>query len=648
MKPLCSGVLLVRKAAAALLVASLAIAPIACSSETGPTNNAPSGSDSGLPPGSSDSGLPPGGSDSGLPPGGSDSGLPPVECVELELLNGEAKPPSNVVVLFGLETCDGDPLPGLTADQFVVHEDSKLISAFDSGQTILPRSSGFELSTALLLDMSGSIIRSGDPSPLLDAARSFVDRVPAEEHVAVYLFDGRRGMVRLHGFTQDKSALRAALDSLTGYTVVNSATNLNGAIVAGLISLDQRRAASTAPISAGSLVVFAEGTDQAGRVSDANALGSVRQTRHSVFTIGIGGEPERAYLSRVGKNGLAFSADASGIVGAFNDIADLLDRRSQRLYAFGYCSPQRSGIHELTLEVENRRGALDFAFRADGFGPGCDPQSIANPNRPDAGIAAPDAGTAEQDAGVPHMPPQPRFVTIPAGSFTMGSPPNEPGRGSDESPQHVVTVSRAFLLQTTEVTQDEWISVMGSNPSRFSSCGGCPVENVSWLDAVAYLNRLSQREGLPEVCYPNGDGSGFVGVSCAGYRLPTEAEWAYATRTGTTTAYWSGDSESDLARVGWYRGNAGLAPHPVGLKPPNAWGLYDVHGNVWEWVHDWYGEYGSGSVTDPTGPATGSSRAYRGGSWTFDAQDCRSAARYWGRPDYHGNDLGFRAARSIP
>ena len=267
-------------------------------------------------------------------------------------------------------------------------------------------------------------------------------------------------------------------------------------------------------------------------------------------------------------------------------------------------------------------------------------------SQPDAGVSASDSGTSPRDAGTPPMTGG--YVRIPAGTFTMGSPSSEPGRDSDEGPQHQVTISQAFWLKATEVTQDEWQSVMGSNPSRFSSCGGsCPVEQVSWLQAIDYLNRLSQSEGL-QVCYPNGDGSGFVGLSCTGYRLPTEAEWEYAARAGTTTAYWSGTSESDLARAGWYSGNSGSTTHPVGQKQANAWGLYDVHGNVWEWVHDWYGSYGAGSATNPTGATAGPARVIRGGSWYRGAQYCRSASRSRFRPDNRAFNLGFRSARSIP
>ena len=239
------------------------------------------------------------------------------------------------------------------------------------------------------------------------------------------------------------------------------------------------------------------------------------------------------------------------------------------------------------------------------------------------------------------------YVQITAGTFMMGSASPESGRNSDEL-QHSVTISRDFWLKATEVTQAEWQSVMGSNPSEFDACGAsCPVEKVSWLDAVEYLNRLSRAEGFDE-CYPAGDGSAFVGLSCTGYRLPTEAEWEYAARAGTTTVYWSGAGEADLDRAGWYGVNSGSETHAVAQKVSNAWGLYDVHGNVYEWVHDWYDAYGGGSATDPLGPATGTFRVRRGGSWFRSAQYCRSAGRSWFDPGSRFFSIGFRPARSIP
>jgi formylglycine-generating enzyme required for sulfatase activity len=230
------------------------------------------------------------------------------------------------------------------------------------------------------------------------------------------------------------------------------------------------------------------------------------------------------------------------------------------------------------------------------------------------------------------------FVLIRPGRFVMGSPASEVSRGSDET-QQTVTLTRAFWLATTEVTQGEWRRVMMGNPSHFSGCGDrCPVERVSWHDAVAYCNERSRQEGLGP-CY---DGARFKGLGCTGYRLPTEAEWEYAAQAGTT-----GVRYGEVDAIGWYNGNSGVGTHPVAQKRPNAWGSYDMLGNVWEWTNDRYAPY-AGPATDPLGPASGATRVFRGGDWSDGAGQLRAANRANSTPDYRANFLGFRLARSVP
>jgi formylglycine-generating enzyme required for sulfatase activity len=229
------------------------------------------------------------------------------------------------------------------------------------------------------------------------------------------------------------------------------------------------------------------------------------------------------------------------------------------------------------------------------------------------------------------------YVRIAPGTFMMGSPTGDEGRFDDEN-QHRVTITRAYCMKATEATQGEWQSVMGSNPSYFTNCGGnCPVERVSWEEAVGYANALSRREGLPE-CYA---GSSFAGLDCAGYRLPTEAEWEFAVRAGTT-----GSRYGNLDSVAWYDENSGSATHPVGQKQPNAWGLYDMLGNVWEWTGDWYVAAYPGTVTDPLGAGTGSNRVFRGGSLSSFARGARAAVRNDDAPGYRFGILGFRLSRT--
>jgi formylglycine-generating enzyme required for sulfatase activity len=217
------------------------------------------------------------------------------------------------------------------------------------------------------------------------------------------------------------------------------------------------------------------------------------------------------------------------------------------------------------------------------------------------------------------------LVPIPAGTFTMGEVENL------ETP-HSVTLTKPFELGVYEVTQEQYEQVMKiPNPSKYKGPQN-PVEQVSWNDAVEFCRKLSE---LSEE-----KAAGYV------YRLPTEAEWEYACRAGTTTVYHFGDSESELGDYAWYKKNSGSTTRAVGGKKPNGWGLYDMHSNVYEWCQDWYGSYPSGSVTDPTGAASGSSRVLRGGSWLYNSVDCRSAFRSWSSPDGRSNDLGFRVLRS--
>jgi len=238
-----------------------------------------------------------------------------------------------------------------------------------------------------------------------------------------------------------------------------------------------------------------------------------------------------------------------------------------------------------------------------------------------------------------------KFIPIPNGTFMMGSKLSASeiarkygGKESDygdEHPQHPVTISKPFYMQTTEVTQGQWQAIMGNNPARFKRDNN-PVEKVSWNDAKEFIRKLNRKEGTNK------------------YRLPTEAEWEYACRAGTTAPFYTGDCISmDQANYdGNYPGSAcskGVYREKtveVGSFAPNPWGLYDMHGNVWEWCEDWYGNYIVGAVTDPKGPSSGSVRVLRGGSWSSDARYLRSADRGGDFPGFRYNNLGFRIVRA--
>ncbi|MGC9326308.1 MAG: formylglycine-generating enzyme family protein [Candidatus Hinthialibacter sp.] len=237
-----------------------------------------------------------------------------------------------------------------------------------------------------------------------------------------------------------------------------------------------------------------------------------------------------------------------------------------------------------------------------------------------------------------------QMVKIPAGAFWMGSPVGEPRRSTDEF-QHFVKLTKDFYIGKYEITQAQYEAVMGVNPSFFQHQPNYPVERVSWYDGVKFCNRLSEMKGYKTV-YD-------LGVLTAdwnadGFRLPTEAEWEYACRSGAASAFYWGDDPNytEIDLYAWYDLNSEGRLHEAGLKLPNAWGLFDMSGNVWEWCHDWYGLYDVHDATDPKGMASGEIRVWRGGNWGDEAMYCRSASRDGWKPKSADPYLGFRIVRT--
>jgi formylglycine-generating enzyme required for sulfatase activity len=251
---------------------------------------------------------------------------------------------------------------------------------------------------------------------------------------------------------------------------------------------------------------------------------------------------------------------------------------------------------------------------------------------------------------------------IPGGSFTMGSPVDEPGRSTIETP-HIAIVS-GFYMCEYQITQEQYQEVMSVNPSYFTTANSRPpdsgetdakrpVEQVTWFDAVEFCNKQSIIDGLdpvytisgrtPTSGYPITSATVEADFNANGYRLPTEAEWEYACRAETITAYHTGNTISD--NTGWYNVNSNSKTHEVGKKTANAWGLKDMHGNVWEWCWDWYGAYPGDGLIDYKGLASGTNRVIRGGSWSSSAQYVRSASRNNGYQHISSNTVGFRVVR---
>jgi formylglycine-generating enzyme required for sulfatase activity len=235
------------------------------------------------------------------------------------------------------------------------------------------------------------------------------------------------------------------------------------------------------------------------------------------------------------------------------------------------------------------------------------------------------------------------MVRIPAGQFLMGD------KKETDAALHTVTISE-FFMDKTLVTQDQYEKAIGDNPSRWKG-GNNPVEQVRWSDAVKFCNKRSELEGL-RPCYDLKAWK--CDFNADGYRLPTEAEWEYACRAGTSTAFFFGDDSAKLGDYAWFDKNSGGRPRPVGQKQANAWGLYDISGDVWEWCNDFYkvDYYKESPPTDPKGPDEGQTKVVRGGAWRFSAERCRSGYRYNENPGYadvcFGYDIyGFRCVRKV-
>jgi hypothetical protein len=304
--------------------------------------------------------------------------------LHLTLIDASAQRPSNVAVYFTVDTAEGDPVPGLKAEQFKIYEDGAPVSALESKQTILNPEVSATHYTLLLIDMSGSVTESGDLPVIVQSAHAFDKRVSQVQKVAVYAFDGSPDIQAISAWSSGDTATN--IDRLSAYKARDPSTNLNGAVIEGMNVLHNQMRSSPTPLTFGTLVVFTDGTDRAQRVSHDQLQKELDATDLDVLVIGVGAEIDGNQLHAIGRDGTIVSKDRAQIASSFEKAAARVEAMSKRYYLLGYCSPARAGEHVVRIEtnVNGKSGAQEYKFDARGFGPNCDPtrQPSFNVKRP--------------------------------------------------------------------------------------------------------------------------------------------------------------------------------------------------------------------------------------------------------------------------
>src|SRR5215472_193743 len=304
--------------------------------------------------------------------------------LKMQPLRSSTRQPSNVAVYFTVDTSDDKPVPGLTADKFTIYEDGSKVSEFESKQTILNPTVAASHYTLLLIDMSGSVVESKKVDDVVAAATNFTQRVEKYQKVGVYAFDGSPDLYPIAPFTESSASATAGVNRLKTFKPRDPSTNLNGAVVEGLKQLKTSLDADPKPLKFGTLVVFTDGTDRANRVSQEDlekALKSDDYKDYDIFAIGVGAEMNNSHLEDVGRSGTVKEANDQNVGKAFDEVAAKVEGKTQRYYLLSYCSPSRAGEHEVTIEAHGDGGSsgdLRYKFKADGFGPGCDPKTPPN------------------------------------------------------------------------------------------------------------------------------------------------------------------------------------------------------------------------------------------------------------------------------
>lgn len=304
--------------------------------------------------------------------------------LNVTLLNSAQKKPNNVWVFFTVDRGKKEPVGGLTADDFKIYEDGDLVSKFESKQVIQNPEVAAVMYTMLLVDMSGSITESGQSDALVESAKSFADRVGKTQKVGVFAFDGEAKIHSVVPFTEAQGSVQGGLDGLRKYKPKDPSTNLHGAVVEGLRELRRSLDKENKPLKFGTLVLFTDGTDRAGRVSRDEMKKELDEDKYKdfeMYAIGVGAEIEKAHLDDVGRNGTELASDKNKVKEAFDKMAAKIEAHTKRFYLLSYCTPARKGEHEVTVEANTKNpdgsGSVKYKFTADGFGPppDCDPKA---------------------------------------------------------------------------------------------------------------------------------------------------------------------------------------------------------------------------------------------------------------------------------
>ena len=305
--------------------------------------------------------------------------------IKMNMVDASVQKPSNVALYFSMDDKHSEPVTNVPAEQFKIYEDGKLISTYESKQTMLNQEVAIERYTLLLLDMSGSVVDSGQVPLVQEAVGAFLENIGDNEKIAIYAFDGRKDLIPIAKFGAREAALERKNELLSKYEPKDSSTNLNGAIVSAVDELEKAKEKSRVPLRFGTLVIFTDGTDRAHRVSVDDANDAISDHDLTSFVIGLGGEVDNAQMESFGKDGFVHADDKEGIVESFKKVADKINAQAMRYYLLSYCSPSRAGDHELTVEVEieGQKGRLKYQFNADNFKPKCDPTDAPKFKIPD-------------------------------------------------------------------------------------------------------------------------------------------------------------------------------------------------------------------------------------------------------------------------